>query len=473
MDFSGIDLSDYGFDLKNRELAAVIWLGVIAAGLLLWKQIRPSLGQLIRAFFQWKLQAIFVAMTAYTMLVVVLMATLNLWEWSNLKTTLLWWITVGFGSVFEAQRLTKDPNGFRRLIKEAIGVAAFIAFIVSEFGSFPLFVELILPVPITFIALMRAMVPRQPGAAILIKPLAAIMSVIGFIFIGWSVMQIVSDPSDFWQWNTLREFGDPILLSIAFIPFLYALAILMEHESLFTSLKVMWTRPDLAAYAQRRSLWAFGHDLDAMRRLARDLKMNDVEDRQGVDDAIRLIRSLKRREKNPPTAPAEKGWSPHEAIRFLEAEGVVAKDWHPTTFGEWRAEASVVKLGDGFSPDNVSYFLSGNEFATTRMVLILHTDHRNDTAASDALFYVMVLKLLERAVPIDQAGAILGRLHDQGDMVIKEGGWRFSMSRDDWGNAKFGGYARNFKLTHPAHVPWEYDEEAFEAVALGEGSSAP
>jgi hypothetical protein len=461
MELSGLNLSDFGFDLKNRELAALIWLGAIAAVLALWQRTGPKLGGVIRAFFAWKLQVIFALMTIYTVVAVALMFALNIWEWQNLKTTLLWWITVGFGSVFEAQRLAKEPGSFRRLVSEAVGFAAAIAFIVSEFGSFPLIVELIIPLPIVFIALVQAVAATQPKGGVLLKPLGCLMTIIGIVFLSWSIKQIAEVPAAFFQWNTLREFTVPIILSIAFIPFLYGLGMFMEHETLFSSLKVMWARSDLAAYAQRRSLFAFGFDLDAMQRLARDLKMNDVADRQGVEDAINQVRKLKRRERNPAATPPERGWSPYEAIRFLEAEGVVANDWHPS-FGEWRAESAPVKLGEGYTPNSVIYYLSGSEYAVTRIVLMLDADYRNDTKVADASFYAMVVRLLERTLPLPQAQAIFERLHDQTDIVIREDGWRFSMTRDDRGTPQFGGYARNFKLTHPAHVPWKYEEEAME-----------
>lgn len=462
MDLSKFNPADFGFDLNNREIAALIWLAAITSGVLLWKQMRPSALGVVRAFFVWPLQRVFLAMTAYTVIMVTGLARLNLWEWTNLKTTLLWWLTVGFASVFESQRIASERGGFRKLLTDAVNWTAAITFI-AEFGSFPLPVEIVLPVPLTFVALMLAMAPHQPGASILIKPLTWIMTAAGLTYFAWSAHKIIAAPSEFLDWNTLREFGDPILLSVSFIPFLFGLSIRMTHETIFTSLKVMWTRQDLAAYAQRRALWSFGMDLDGMKRLARDLKMNDIEDRRGVNDAIRQIKRLKRREKNPlPTAP-DKGWSPYEAVRFLEKEGVIAGDWHPS-FGEWRAEATVVKLAEGSLSDNVSFYLSGSEFAATRLSLFLHADNRNDAAASDARFYTMVRALLCHAATPESAEAIFTRLRDQTDVVIREDGWRFSMKRDDWGTAKFGGYSRRFAVSHKAHVPTEFDEEYYERL---------
>ncbi|HAV50607.1 MAG TPA: hypothetical protein DCX75_10975, partial [Brevundimonas sp.] len=266
MNLSEFDPAGFGFDLNTRELAALIWLGVIGSGLLLWKRTRLGGLSVIRMFFAWPLQRVFLAMTAYTILIVTLLAKLNAWEWSNLKTTVLWWLTVGFASLWEAQRIGEEKHPVRRLLLDALSLTAAITFI-AEFGSFPLWAELILPVPLTFIALIVAMAPTLKGGEILVKPLLWILAIAGLGYLAWGTREILAAPFTFLSWNTLREFAAPIILSIAFIPFLFALAVLMTHETIFTSLKIMWKRPDLAAYAQRRALWAFGYDLDGMKRL--------------------------------------------------------------------------------------------------------------------------------------------------------------------------------------------------------------
>ena len=394
-------------------------------------------------------------MTGYTVCAVAVLAAPHLWAWTNLKTTILWWLTVGFASVFQARRLAEERGGFRKLFREALNVTAIITFI-AEFGSFPLPVELVLPVPLTFIAGMLAVAPSQPKAAVVIKPLTWILILAGLSYLGWSVHVIANNPTAFHRWNTLREFGDPILLSIAFIPFLFSLAVVMTHETIFTSLRVMWSRQDLARYAQRRALWSFGGDLDGMRRLARDLKMNDIEDRSEVEAAIRQIKRLKRREKHPPSTPPDQGWSPYTATRFLEGEGLIAGDWHPS-FGEWRAEASMAKLSEAPLSDSASYYLSGSEFAATRLSLELNADLKNDTAASDGRFYRMVHRLLERALPPDEATPLFERLGRHDGAWASQSGCRLSMRRDDWGDANFGGYSRSLTMTHPAHIPNGYN----------------
>lgn len=63
----------------------------------------------------------------------------------------------------------------------------------------------------------------------------------------------------------------------------------------------------MALYARWRALFAFGWNIDGVKRLARDICGRDIADKQGVKEAIREIRRLIKIEKNPPTVMRAEG----------------------------------------------------------------------------------------------------------------------------------------------------------------------
>lgn len=136
------NLANFGFDLENRELATLIYLVIIIAGVMMWGKSRQHLGPLLNAFFSPALTKIWAAMTAYTIACVFLLHVLHGWEWKNLKTTLVWWITFGFASIGEAQKISDERDVFRRLLRDAVNITAVIVFL-SEVKSFPLWGEMI------------------------------------------------------------------------------------------------------------------------------------------------------------------------------------------------------------------------------------------------------------------------------------------------------------------------------------------
>lgn len=45
------DVSNFGFDLDNREITSLFWIGVIVSAILFWKQGRNALANVVKAFF--------------------------------------------------------------------------------------------------------------------------------------------------------------------------------------------------------------------------------------------------------------------------------------------------------------------------------------------------------------------------------------------------------------------------------------
>lgn len=119
-DPSAIGLETFGFDLNNREIASLIYIGLAVAGLLLWSRMRASLGGVVRAAFHPKLTLIYLAMSVYVALCTALLALVDAWEWSNLKTTLLWWITAGFGAVFNASQIEDPKSAISRQLRDVL-----------------------------------------------------------------------------------------------------------------------------------------------------------------------------------------------------------------------------------------------------------------------------------------------------------------------------------------------------------------
>lgn len=459
-DFLPFDPGDFGFDLSNREIAALGYTTAFFA----WAAIvtRRSVGPLLRAFLAPKILAVFVAMTLYVVASVALLAVAHLWDWPNLKTTLVWWTTFACATMFQAHRMAGERGAFRKLLRDAVNWTAVILFI-AEFGSFALWVELIMLPVLTLIALLLAVVPSQPNASIIIKPLTSLQNTAGWIIFAGGLWHIAANFSEFATLNSLREFGDPILLTLLYVPFLYVLAAMMTHETTFTSLRIRTKDEALARYAERKAILAFGLDSDASKRLTRSMTLNDIADRKGVDAAIREIKRLKSVEKNPPRLAEGEGWSPYEAGEFLGGHGIVANDWH-AAFDEWRAEAASVKLGDRALPDRVSYYLSGVERAATKISLILGADYMNDTAASDDAFYAMVRTLLGFAFGEAESDELLARLRAQPDLSIDVRGKAISIRWDEWGPAPRGGYTRNFTMHHEAHVLNRFDNAFYEVT---------
>lgn len=449
------ELAAYGFDLNPREIAILIYTLAFFGWALLIPSVRRSAGDVVKAFFQRQILVVLVAMSAFVIACVLVLAHFDVWRWVNLKTTIVWWMTFAFVSMFEASKVSEEPGTLKRMAWEALNITTVIVFI-AEFQTFPLWGEMLFVPFVTMVALMLGVAQHRPENAIVVGPLTVVQSLVGFGVLGFGLFSVIQDFREFASLDTAREFAVPVLLSLMFLPFLYCLSVVMVHETIFVSLRFQKENDRLVRYAQRKAILSFGLDVDGIKRLARSIRMDDIEDRAGVDGAVREIKRLKKRERNPPFVPPSGGWSPYEARRFLEEHGIVTRDYH-RSFDDWWAEAPSVKLGDRPLPDHVSYYVSGTEGAATRLRLALDASYQNDPVEADGAFFERVETLLGRVFGEERVPALLERLLSADEQEFEIDGKRLSLERHEWGIAQRGGYGRNFKILHEAHVPTDFD----------------
>ena len=444
--------ANLGFDLNDREIATIIYLGVLLAAVLLWKKGRSLAFNVVRAFFVPKLAQVWMLMSLYLAACVWLLAWLNLWEWPNLKTTLLWWLTVGFTSVFEAQRLKDKPHMLRKLVREAFTLSAVVLFI-AELVSFPLWVELLMLPSLVFLALLITVGEHQtekPGVPRTLKLLRGLQMLAGLTVLSFSYWMVASRVTEFWSLNTLREFGLPLLLWLMFVPFIFLVAVYMTYEEAFIHLQTRPKQASIVRYARWRALFAFGWNTDGVERLARDIRVRDIVEKHGIKEAIREIKQLLKIEKNPPAVTRAEGWSPHAARLFLEEYGLVTDDYHRTQW-DWFAHIPSVKLNDKVLADRISYYLTGNQHAVTRLRLALDGSSQNDTKEAQRAFDARTLTLLAKAFDAERAPTIYVCAQASEPEAVVLDGVRVSLDRTDWGNARLGGYVKTLTIQHPMH----------------------
>lgn len=449
MSFTSANL---GFDLSNREIATLFYLGLLLSAVLLWKEGRRAALGVARAFFAPKLAQIWLLMSLYVAACVWLLAWLGVWEWPNLKSTLLWWMTVGFTSVFDTQRLRGKPHLVYQLQRDVFTLSAAVLFI-AELVSFPLWVELLMLPSLVLLTLLIAAGEHQshkPGMPQTLKLLRGLQTLAGLTILSFSYWLVSRSITHYWSMNTLREFGIPLLLWMMFIPFVFLLAVYMAYEEAFIRLQTGPKQATILRYARWRSILAFGWNTDAVRRLTRDIRGLDITDKQGIKEAIRDIKQRLKAEKNPPTIERAEGWSPHAARLFLEDYDLVTDDYHRTPW-EWFAHVSSVKLNDRALADRMSYYLTGNERAVTRLRLALDGSNQNDAKEARCAFDERALTLLAKAFDAERAMTIyLSTQASEPEAMIIDG-IRVSLDRSDWGDADLGGYVKSLTIQHPKH----------------------
>lgn len=356
--------------INNRELAFLIWLFLIALIGMSKAFVRKSVTNLFLIVFWSRLTIYFVAVAVYTAVMIYFLWLLDLWDISQLKNTILWFLTAGSASLFEINKKEKS-NYLRETIKDILSITAVLQFLVGIY-SFSLAVELFF-VPLIFLIVGMAVVAeRNIEYHQLARILRRILVLVGLFMICYTLFRIIIDFKSFASKGTLSDFLIPAALSLTFLPMLYLLALTIAYENLITAVDPEIKASRLRRYAIWKALFSFRAnkgDLDRWRRL---LFIKPIQAKDDVDRSIEWIKEMKRKEKQSLPVEWGLGLSPYLAMKFLQNTGITTGYYQPSVDEtDWIACSNYLEIDDNIPASTISYYVEGNADVATKLILNL------------------------------------------------------------------------------------------------------
>lgn len=306
--------------ISDREIASAIWLAVFVAFVLINKSTRNSVGAVIRALFQPALMMPLGIAALYATGEILLLSYVGWWSVANLKTTILWLVTFAFVTMFEVATAKNRKAGLGNITAEILSVAVLVTFI-GELYSFPLIVELIALPFVTIVFLMSEMAKHKPEHAPVAKLMSCLSSLIGLSYIGFSLWKSVELWRDTFTWANWLELTIPIILSIAFLPFLYAWRTYIAYNEMFATISIFAIDKALMPYARWLAITRIRTDLDLLERWRKSIQSSRPANRAELKHTLMALLALKKREAAPPIVPPQDGWSPYLAMQFPGRHG--------------------------------------------------------------------------------------------------------------------------------------------------------
>jgi hypothetical protein len=279
----------------SRELAVVAWLTILAACLVAWPKTRPGIGGILKAAASRQMSSILGLMAAYVAAVVFGLLKVGIWSSTMIGGSVFWFFGPATVLFFRIQQAGKDPHFFRRVVRSTLTVTAVVGFLVNFYPLSFLAEFLLLPV----FALLGCLIAVS-GMKLEFKPVRTLLN--GFVtmialgFVVYTLARAIQHPSGFLTVGTIQGFLLPIVLTVAFVPFLYALASFMVYDGLFTWLRAWLLRDHdkLRRRTRRRLVRVCGLRLRTVRRAADapwvELLSDPPTDRE-VDQVVRHIKS--------------------------------------------------------------------------------------------------------------------------------------------------------------------------------------
>ncbi|WP_137887910.1 hypothetical protein [Pseudomonas sp. 2FE] len=433
-------------EFNNREIAAVIWIATVIVAASFKSEIRNSLTSLAGAFFK-KPIVISVALAAlWISFCVWFLSDIGLWDFSNLKTTLVWGVAFAFVTMMDISRISDDSTYFKETIRDTINMTAVVTFI-AEAYSFSLLVELIILPLISIVAMMQAIASRSEEHVKVQKFCTGILTSAGIIYLGYGLSSAMTDFGGFATTENLLEFTAPIMLSLLFLPFIYLMSAFVTYENRFLGLRYSIKDKSLIRYSKLKAIFSFGFNLESLRRWVREIQLRHPTNRAEINKTISEIKHRRKIEKSPPEVDLNEGWSPYAAKDFLSDIGLKTRDYHHSYNNEWTASSNMLELSNGLLPDNIAYYVEGNEKSAKLLKLKLNINNSASAADSDSLFkdtcYILLNKALGE-VPVNMIESIENL---ESCLAIFEQ-YKLSISFDEFAGGAKKGYSRKLVIAH-------------------------
>ena len=271
--------------LSNRELAIAIWILIAIIFCIFHPKIRRSFFQVIKAFFAWKLTVSYLIMFAYITVIILVLNAFSMWNISHLPITILWGVCVAFVMLFDFSKAS-DPNFFKNAIKDNLKGLIFLEFLINLY-VFSLWIELILVPVFAVFGGMIGIADTDKQYEIVKKILNFIMGLIGLAFMGYAGYMALNDFNHFASFENFENFYLPILLSIAFLPFVYFAALYAGYEILFVRLRFFVPDATVLKYAKRKTVFTFNCNLLELNRWSKYINVSwRFKSKNEVDEAI-------------------------------------------------------------------------------------------------------------------------------------------------------------------------------------------
>lgn len=220
----------------TREIATVIWICIIFSILLFQKQTRASIINVIKTALHKKVFFYFLTYLCYLSLITYLLFYLELWDISNLKDSVIWFIFSGLPIGVTVATTKLEVDFWKNVILDNLKLIAFVAFIISSF-TFSLIIEFVLLPIITFIVLLNTFAKRAEIYKPAEKITNAVLVGFGIFLLSYSLYRALNEIYVIGNINTLKNFMIPVVFSVISIPYMYTFKLYVEYEQLFIKLK--------------------------------------------------------------------------------------------------------------------------------------------------------------------------------------------------------------------------------------------
>jgi hypothetical protein len=434
--------------LNNREIAIAIWLIVIAAYICFSEkmiEVRVALKNLAFVFRSRPLLIIFSAAVMYAFFMVYLLLVLDIWNIDQLKNTVFWFFSVGLLSVYNLEKIKADPNFFKNSVIGNVKLLAILQFVIGVY-SLPLIMELFLVPLMAVVGVMISIAESDPKYMQVKRLLNGIVITFGLFTLAYTVYMLATDFKELGQEKTLYDFIVPALLTVMYLPFLFAMMMFSTYEMVFVRLQLTMQDRKLRRLAKFYALALINLRLGDLRRWVDHIARVEVVSHKQLVSTFAHMRKLRKLERLKPDVADSQGWSPYRAKDFLLSEGVVTGFYDFYSVDQWYASSKMCEFGEGLYCDNYSYYIEGVEGIAKVLKIKMNVNDISRASHANEKFLVLVGVLIKKSIGIDISDALKNALRIGIHFRESHGDKKIIVRKENWEGHTLGGYVLKFEV---------------------------
>lgn len=435
--------------LTTREWSLLIWMFGITGYLLLspkFVEVQESFRELIKNLLARQIITIMILITVYVITCVYGLFQAGLWGWHQLKVTIIWYVLTATLVIFKLQSIKKDYHYFKNLVLNNFKLVAILGFVVGTY-TFNLYIELILMPLLFLISGMLGIAQSKKEYKSLEKILNGILALIGFLFVTYSIYMVFFDFGKIANQDSIRDFYVPPLLTLTYLPFIFIMMLYITYENEFLKLQFFINNRWLRIYAKACALFLFNVRIVLLGRWIASLAFYKPHTISEVHKSIRQIFKMVSIESSPPKINNSEGWSPYTAKDFLADLGIKTGYYQFVGGNEWYSNSEMIELDEAIFPNNISFYIIGNEHVAILLKLILNVNSPESIIIAKNKLLSSAKLLFIRATNLPFPNEIEEVIEKGINYSFEVENYSVVIEKHDWPTHIYGGYDINFSIS--------------------------
>lgn len=218
--------------LNDRQIASLLWAGVMLVVVLAQPASRRSLADVARTFLSRKVWPIFALLGLWSLGLVLVGRRLGIWTEHLAADTWFWFFTTAVILLFNFNKASEEPDFFKRAAKETFGLTLFLGFL-SDLYVLPLPIEFVGQGALALLIGISVVAAHQQDAAGARKFVDGCVALAGLTILGLALLNLITTWSNDEVVHLARQLAMPAWMTLGVLPYIYMVALYAAYELAF------------------------------------------------------------------------------------------------------------------------------------------------------------------------------------------------------------------------------------------------